>query len=191
MRTRTGNVWPCRDGMVRAVERSISARARVFGTIPACPPCPSAGCCSVIPWKRFEPQALLCTDVTQTPLTIVSWFVQRWQIEVTFEEACAQHGVESQRQGSDLAIARTTPCLFGLFSAVTLPADRLAGHGALPLPQNAWYRKQKPTFADALAAVRQQDWEHVGFRMSGRNQHVPKLAARLRECLRYALCRAA
>jgi hypothetical protein len=30
-----------------------------------------------------------------------------------------------QRQWSDLAIARTTPCLLALFSIVTLPAVRL------------------------------------------------------------------
>jgi hypothetical protein len=32
----------------------------------------------------------------------------------------AQLGVETQRQWSDLAIARTTPVLLGLFSIVTL-----------------------------------------------------------------------
>jgi hypothetical protein len=106
------------------------------------------------PLRRFDPQALLCTDLTQSPLTIVSWFVRRWQVEVTFQEVRRNLGVESQRQWSDLAIARTTPCLLALFSVVTLLADRLVRHGTLPLPQEAWYRKARPTFADALAAVR-------------------------------------
>lgn len=143
------------------------------------------------PAGRFAPQALLCTDATQTPLTIVQWFVKRWQVEVTFEEARARLGVESQRQWSEQAIARTTPCLFGLFSLVTLLADRIAGNGTLPLRQDAWYAKQQPTFADALAAVRQHYWEHVGFRVSGRKRHGHKLAAQLRECLTYVLCHAA
>jgi hypothetical protein len=30
------------------------------------------------PQERFDPQALLCTDLNQSPLTVVSWFVRRW-----------------------------------------------------------------------------------------------------------------
>src|SRR3954470_6148003 len=33
---------------------------------------------------RFDPQALLCTDPARDPLQIVRWFIQRWQVEVTF-----------------------------------------------------------------------------------------------------------
>ena len=143
------------------------------------------------PLRRFDPQALLCTDLRQTPLSIVSWFVQRWQVEVTFQEARKNLGVESQRQWSDLAVARTTPCLLALFSLVTLLADRLVRQGTLPLPQDAWYRKQRPTFADALAAVRQYYWKQAGFPWSGCKTHIEKLPAPLRESLVYALCRAA
>jgi DDE superfamily endonuclease len=143
------------------------------------------------PEQRFDPQALLCTDLTQSPLTIVSWFVRRWQVEVTFQEVRKRLGVESQRQWSPLAITRTTPCLLALFSLVTLLADRLVREGTLPLSQDAWYTKPRPTFADALAAVRQHYWRQAGFRVSGRKKQVGKLPRTLRECLTYALCRAA
>jgi hypothetical protein len=143
------------------------------------------------PEKRFDPQALLCTDLTQSPLMIVSWFVRRWQVEVTFQEVRRVLGVETQRQWSQQAIARTTPCLLALFSLVTLLADRLARQGTLPLPQDAWYNKSRPTFADALAAVRQHYWRQMGFRVSGRKEQMQKLPSILRECLTYALCRAA
>jgi hypothetical protein len=143
------------------------------------------------PQQRFDPQALLCTDPTQNPLTMVNWFVRRWQVEVTFQEVRRTLGVETQRQWADQAIARTTPCLLALFSLVTLLADRLARRGALPLSHDVWYRKSRPTFADALAAVRQHYWTHMGFRVSGRKQQVQKLSSTLRECLTYALCRAA
>ena len=53
------------------------------------------------------------------------WFVQRWQVEVTFREVRDHLGVETQRQWSERAVARTTPCLLALFSLVTLPAARL------------------------------------------------------------------
>jgi len=41
-------------------------------------------------------------------------------IEVTFHEVRAHLGIETQRQWSDLAIERSTPLLFGLYSLVTL-----------------------------------------------------------------------
>jgi hypothetical protein len=143
------------------------------------------------PAQRFDPQALLCTDLNQSPLTIVSWFVRRWPVEVTFQEVRRTLGVETQRQWTDQAIARTTPCLLGVFSLVTLLADRLVQGGTLPLPQDAWYRKPRPTFADALAAVRQHYWKQVGFRLSRRPDQVVKLPPALRESLLYVLCRAA
>ena len=61
------------------------------------------------PQGEFDPQALLCTDPARAPLQIISWFVQRWPVEVTFREARDHLGVETQRQWSDRAIARTTP----------------------------------------------------------------------------------
>ena len=80
------------------------------------------------PAGEFDPQALLCTDPTVSAQQIVEWFVLRWQLEVTFHEARAHLGVETQRQWSDLAIQRTTPALLGLFSLVTLLAHELL-HG--------------------------------------------------------------
>jgi hypothetical protein len=122
---------------------------------------------------------------------MVSWFVQRWQVEVTFQEARKHRGVESRRQWAKQAIARTTPCLLSLFSLVTLWADRLVRQGILPLPADAWYAKRRPPLADALAAVRQHYWTHTGFRVSGRQAQVKKLSNALRESLICVLCRAA
>ena len=68
------------------------------------------------PQGEFTPQALLCTDPSADPTQILEWFVLRWQLEVTFQEVRAHLGVETQRQWSDQAIARTTPILMGLFS---------------------------------------------------------------------------
>jgi hypothetical protein len=36
---------------------------------------------------------------------MLTWFVQRWTLEVTFEEAQAHLGMETQRQWNDRAIA--------------------------------------------------------------------------------------
>lgn len=110
------------------------------------------------PKGKFETRAILCTDLHRTPRQIVEWFLMRWQVEVTFQQVRAHLGVETQRQWSDLAIARTTPVLFGLFSIVTLLANRLARGGKLPVQQAAWYRKPRATFSDAIALVRERIW---------------------------------
>jgi hypothetical protein len=65
-------------------------------------------------------RAFLRTELDATQVEVLGWFVSRWSIEATFQESRAHLGVETGRQWSDLAIARTTPALFGLFSLVTL-----------------------------------------------------------------------
>ncbi len=70
--------------------------------------------------RRFKPQALPCTNQARDPVQVLLWFVQRWQLKGAFRETRDHLGVETQRQWSDLAIARATPCLLGLFSLVTL-----------------------------------------------------------------------
>ncbi len=110
------------------------------------------------PLGEFEAQALLCTELAVLPQQIVEWFVLRWQLEVTFEEARAHLGVETQRQWSELAIARTTPAVLGLFALVTVLAHGLLQDQELPARAAAWYTKPLPTFSDTLALVRQQLW---------------------------------
>lgn len=115
------------------------------------------------PAGSFDPQALLSTALEASAEQIVGWFVLRWQVEVTFEEVRAHLGVETQRQWSEKAIARTTPVLFGLSSLVTLLAHELGQRGvALPVRRAAWYQKPLPTFSDALALLRQHLWPVMG-----------------------------
>jgi hypothetical protein len=82
--------------------------------------------------------AYLCTDEHLAPGAILGYVVQRGSLEVTFEEARAHLGVETQRQWSDRAIARTTPVLLGLYSVVTLLATRWHEAGALVAERSAW-----------------------------------------------------
>jgi hypothetical protein len=143
------------------------------------------------PHGRFDPQALLCTDLAQDPVQIVRWFVQRWQLEVTFREVRDHLGVETQRQWSDKAIARTTPCLLGLFSIVTLLGTHVGHHARLRVSATAWYHKKRPTFSDTLAAVRRQVWCEQGFLASRRSSELTKLQPALRDGIVHALCHAA
>lgn len=115
------------------------------------------------PVGKFATQALLCTDLNAAPEQILAWFVQRWQLEVTFQAMRAHLGLETQRQWTALAIARTTPALLGLFSLVTLLAHPALTEQTTPLRHTAWYVKPLPTFADALALVRRRLWAALLF----------------------------
>lgn len=110
------------------------------------------------PEGKLADAAFLCTDLQATPDQILRWVVMRWSVEVTFEEARAHLGMETQRQWSDVAIARTTPVLLGLFSLVTVLALRLCPTGQIPVERTAWYHKPAATFADCLTLVRRHLW---------------------------------
>jgi DDE superfamily endonuclease len=110
------------------------------------------------PEGKLRLEAFFCTDLWATPGEILPWVVLRWSVEVTFAEARVHLGVETPRQWSDRAIARTTPVLLGLFSLVTGLALRWSGDGQIPGPVTAWYHKAEPTVADCLALVRQHLW---------------------------------
>ena len=127
------------------------------------------------PQEAFAPQALLCTDPAADPTQILEWFVLRWQLKVTpyqvrgrlFQELRAHLGVETQRQWSDRAIARTTPALLGLFSWTTLAAHGLQRRHSITHRTAAWYDKPSPTFVDAIALVRRHLWlASEGFSLS-------------------------
>ena len=143
------------------------------------------------PQEDFKPQALLSTNLAYTPEQILPWFVRRWTMEVTFEEARAHLGMETQRQWNDRAIARTTPALLSLYSIVTLTAHLLIDKGATCVRSMAWYRKTRPTFSDALALVRRQLWDHLHFSMSQQETDMIKIPRALFERFIDAVCYAA
>jgi len=144
------------------------------------------------PLEEFKPQALLSTNLGSDPAAMLECFIRRWQVEVTFEEARAHLGIETQRQWSDKAIARTTPAVLALFSIVTLLAHHHYGEKQeMFVRQAAWYVKRLPTFSDALATVRQQLWREVGFRTSRSETDSVKIDRALLDRLTDALCYAA
>jgi len=143
------------------------------------------------PQGKLKPQAFLCTDEAAEPEQILAWFIRRWQIEVTFEEARAHLGMETQRQWSDLAIARTTPAILALYSIVTLAAKYLLDQHPMAIRQAAWYAKDRATFSDTIAMVRRSIWGAQNYDGSG-NRHdmvnIPRaLFDRLTETVGYAV----
>jgi hypothetical protein len=141
------------------------------------------------PLGQFKSQALLCTSSEYQAQQVLEWFAHRWQIEVTFEEVRRHLGMETQRQWSDLAIARTTPLILGLFSLVTLLAHHLQANFTWTTRQTSWYSKPLPTFSDALALVRRFLWAST-FSISSKSTDMIKvprsLFNRLRDIALYA-----
>ena len=131
--------------------------------------------------------ALLSTNQELTAEMIVAYFVRRWSIEVTFEEVRAHLGVETQRQWSHKAIERTTPVLLGLFSLITLLAEQLHQQGKLQIATAAWYQKEKPTFSDAIAAVRTRLWGKINFSTSTKQDQMIKIPKPLLQHLQHVL----
>lgn len=140
------------------------------------------------PLCQFQTQALLCTKQESEPRQIVQWFIKRWQVEVTFEESRRHLGIETNRQWSDKAIGRTTPCLFGLFSLIAMMAENLSETGKLKIRNAVWYEKEVATFSDAIGCVRQQIWECQSFQTSKNEWEMIKIPRSFLETLTDTIC---
>lgn len=112
------------------------------------------------PDGKYEPIALLgiSYDFSLTAIEMIENYVARWNQEVTHKEVREHLGVETQRQWSDKAIARTTPVLFGLYTLILLMAGKLHDTSPLKPQQAAWYQKAGVTFSDAYREVRKVLW---------------------------------
>jgi len=108
-------------------------------------------------WVELRPGdeiVLMTTNLDMSALSIIEGYVKRWNIEVTFRECREYLGVETQRQWSDLAIERTTPLLFVLYTLITLIGNAIHSKRGLMPESTAWYKKTHLTFSDLLEAVR-------------------------------------
>ena len=143
------------------------------------------------PEGELSDAAYLCTDQGMLPQQIVEYLVRRWAVEVTFEEARAHLGMETQRQWSDRAIARTTPVLLGLYSLVILAASFYHEQGLLSADQTAWYSKEEPTFSDCLRLVRERIWRERISLGSCENSDLIQLTRSMFDALIHGLAAAA
>jgi hypothetical protein len=143
------------------------------------------------PLGKFKAAAFCCTDLTVSAEQIIAWYVLRWNVEVTFEDCRAHLGLETQRQWSDRAIARTTPILLSLYAVVVLLAHHLTAQQPLPTRSAVWYTKREATFADVIALVRRHLWQHVQFANSQQNTRFVAFPVSVIDTLLDALCYAA
>ncbi len=137
------------------------------------------------PSGRLKDRAFFCTDPSRSVQEILGLFARRWELEVAFRNVKQNLGAEEpqngwwrRRHGSPrppkragpqphrsrgaLAVARTVPLAFTAY-AVAVAWYLRAGHHAQDVARARrlapWYRqKRRPSFLDALAAVRRQRW---------------------------------
>ncbi len=110
-----------------------------------------------------KPILLMSTDVALSATEIVETYAERWNIEVTFHEAREHLGIETQRQWSDMAITRTTPILFSLYSLAILIGNSLIQKGLISTEKTAWYVKEEVKFSDILTGIRKYILEEMYF----------------------------
>lgn len=139
------------------------------------------------PIGKLRDEAFFSTKLDATPIEILQWVVQRWSVEVTFEEAREHLGLETQRQWSDLAIERTTPVLLGLYSIVTILAMRLSQNAEIPIERTAWYKKEEATFSDCIWIVRSRIWEAKYLEKSAKEAELMQFPREALDLLIYGL----
>jgi hypothetical protein len=129
------------------------------------------------------------TDPALSPQALISHYTARWNIETTFQELRGYLGLETTRGWSEQTVLRAAPCLFGLYTLVTLL------YLALPESQRlgavCWPGKQGVTFWDALSAVRRWLWSAAIFPQAGSTAGIEKLPEPLREIIFSTLAPAA
>ena len=120
------------------------------------------------PNGKNEAETFFSTDLANSPTQIIEWFVLRWNIEVMFEETRAHLGIETQRQWSDQAIARTTPLLMALLSILVLVAIKMNETKKLVVQETtSWYdKKGELTLGDIIMIIRRSIWVKMYFSTS-------------------------
>lgn len=119
----------------------------------------------------IKPMALFTLNLEVLPEKIIAEYICRWPIEVTFEEARCHLGMETQRQWSDTAIDRETPCILASFSIINLMALELqkVNEDKILIQTSSWYNKEHVTFSDVLAHVRRHILEKRYISQFGQN----------------------
>jgi DDE superfamily endonuclease len=140
------------------------------------------------PTGQHDPRAYFSTHPSARARDIVGACIKRWTIETTVEESRAHLGLEPQRQWSDAAIERTTPCLLSVYVIITLLAHALYPGGQLPVRTTARYPKRHATFADALAAVRHPLWSVESFSPSPCDTDIVEIPKARLERLMQSVC---
>lgn len=130
-----------------------------------------------------EDRYFYSTDPTLSASRLISLYTGRWSIEVTFQETKQHLGLATPRNRKDQSVLRTTPCLLGLYSVLSLLFHHQHLRRAAQPRSFPWYAKQQVAFSDVLASVRRLLWEQTVFSQDDQHHALEKLPRALRERL--------
>jgi hypothetical protein len=99
-------------------------------------------------------------------------------------------GLETTRGRCARTVLRAEPCLFGLYSVVTLLYEQLPPETRAEAGVE-WEGKSAVTFSDAITVVRRWLWTNWAFATAGHEGPFAKLPEPLQRTLLYALAPAA
>jgi DDE superfamily endonuclease len=127
------------------------------------------------PKGKLRDEAFYTTDLSMAPEEIIRHFVERWTIEVTFEESKRFLAVESTRNRKKESVLRSFPLLMGLFSLISLWYFKRFKQQPKVTTAQDWYQKNQPTFADAIKTMRKEIWDQNLFSMFTKNHDMQKM----------------
>jgi len=127
------------------------------------------------PQGKLRDESFYTTDLTMSAQEIIRHFIERWTIEVTFEESKRFLAVESTRNRKRESVLRSFPLLMGLFSLISLWFFGHSKQQPKVTTAQSWYQKDQPTFADAIKAIRKDIWDLNLFSMFTKNHDMIKI----------------
>lgn len=127
------------------------------------------------------------TDTSMSPKQIVEAYTARWNIETTFQEVKSLLHAGSTRPWTKASVLLEVPCLFALYSIVTLTYSTLPTRSAAI----SWPGKTDLAFSDALHTVRRYLWRNWLFQEADKNGTLKKLKPPLQRFLLNSLAPAA
>ena len=99
-------------------------------------------------------QAFYSTCVRATALEVLTWYAQRWAIEVAFHDSKQHLGFEEPQNWTRRAVQRTAPLALLLYGLIVVWFGQ-GGHREYRAEKRPWYpQKAVPSFADMLTTLR-------------------------------------
>ena len=121
----------------------------------------------------------------------MSFYTQRWTIEVTFQEVRAHLGFETPRQRVANSVQRMAPFLLAVFSLVSVMYHRWLTNHEQVVKTRPWYKKAEPTFSDALETIRRELWIKTIFAQAPFSKALAKTPTKFKNTLLNILCQSA
>jgi hypothetical protein len=135
------------------------------------------------PERKEKDDYFLTTDLSRKPEAVISAFADRWAIEDTFRAVKQSLGAEEPQTWQGQGPERVAAFAYFLYGLVWLWYIR-HGYGSVGVPATPWYpSKCRPSFRDALAALRTALWRNRFSATVPHGAHLEKFTAPLVEAL--------